>query len=144
MRVELHARLTHLRLVIASLIYVAQQLCQNTEAVQVGVMQNIVEFTRDLVGDVLASRGLAEYWFKGGTDMEGLDEVDRQRAILFEYRAIQTWVQLFRLRQKGFLPEEQWNINCLPWAALASDTWLADRLSVDRPHFFHRAAARIK
>ena len=96
-------------LVIASLIYVARQLRQNTEAVLSESANNLVQLTLHMGGEVATDREVAEYWVKGADNFDALDDVDKQRAIMFEYRAIQAWSHFFRLRQKGVMPDAQWD-----------------------------------
>ena len=95
-------------LVIASLIYVAQQLRHNTEVTLTESANSFVQLTLRMGGDIVSSREVAEYWVKAADDFEGLDEVDKTRAIMFEYRAIQAWSHFFRLREKGLMPDAQW------------------------------------
>ena len=95
--------------VIASLIYVARQLRQNTEVFLSESANSLVQQTLRMGGDVATSREVAEYWVKAGDNFDALDEVDKQRAIMFEYRAIQAWAHWYRLRKRGLFPDEQWN-----------------------------------
>jgi len=95
--------------VIASLIYVARQLRQNTEVVLGESANSLVQHTLHMAGDVANDREVAECWVKAGNDFEALDEIDQQRAVMFEFRAIQGWAHWYRLRQRGLFPDEQWN-----------------------------------
>ena len=103
-----------LGLVIASLIYVGKQLRQNTDTMRLNAAGSYVNLQERLCGEVANSRELAEFWQKGAAQFAELDEVDRQRLLLFEWRAITGWNQLFHLRQEGLMPESQWNE--LVWA----------------------------
>ncbi len=94
--------------VVASLVYVARQLQQNTEAVRADSANTLLQLTVRMAGDVAVSREVGEYWVKAGEDFGSLDRVDQQRAILFEYRAIQGWSHFYRLREQGMMPDEQW------------------------------------
>ena len=98
-------------LVIASLIYVAQQLQQNTAMMRVGASNERVKRDFDIVANLLDSRDLAEVWVKGGTQFDALDEVDQQRAIFFEYRAIVLWHHVFELRQQRLTSDADWHWN---------------------------------
>lgn len=97
--------------VVVSLIYLARQLRQNTEALRVGAAGSWVGLTERLCSEIATSREVAEYWLKAGSSSEfdRLDEVDQQRAIMFEWRAITNWNQWFRLRRQGLMPDAQWN-----------------------------------
>lgn len=93
--------------VIASLIYVAQQLHQNTDMMSVGNAQHMVDFNTNLVGPIVANRELAELWAKGESELDILDPVDRQRIVLFEWQAIGGWYNFFNLRQQDLVSDEQ-------------------------------------
>ena len=95
--------------VIASLIYVAQQLHQNTDMMRVGNAQHFVDFNIRLVGPIVANRELADLWIKGGSDFEALDSIDKQRLVMFEWQAIAGWHNFFNLRQKHLMSDEQWH-----------------------------------
>ncbi len=95
--------------VIASLIYVAQQLHQNTDMMRVGNAQHFVDFNISLVGPIVANRELADLWIKGGSDFETLDPIDKQRVVMLEWQAIAGWYNFFNLRQKHLMSDEQWH-----------------------------------
>lgn len=95
--------------VIASLIYVAQQLHQNTDMMRVGNAQHFVDFNISLVGPIVANRELADLWVKGGSDFETLDPIDKQRIVMLEWQAIAGWHNFFNLRQKHLMSDEQWH-----------------------------------
>jgi hypothetical protein len=96
-------------LVIASLIYVGKQVRQNTDVIRFNAAAYYAGLQERLCGEVANNRELAECWQKGATSFDSLDEVDKQRLILFEWRAITGWNQLFQLRQDNLLPDSQWN-----------------------------------
>jgi hypothetical protein len=85
--------------VIASLIYVARQLKQNTNAMIVNNAHNFVEFNNRLNTPMATNREFAELWVKAGTDFDDLDAVDNQRLIVWEFQAIAAWSNFFNLRQ---------------------------------------------
>lgn len=97
--------------VVVSLIYVGRQLRQNTEMLRVGAAGSWVGLTERLTSEITTSREVAEYWLKAGSSsaFDDLDEVDQQRAIMFEWRAITNWNQWFELRKQGLMPDAQWN-----------------------------------
>ena len=88
-------------LVVASLIYVGRQLRQNTETMRQNAAGYYLALQDRLMGEVANSRELAEYWCKGQAEFGSLDEVDRQRMMLFEQRAI--------AGKEGLVPDSQWN-----------------------------------
>ena len=94
--------------VIASLIYVAQQLHQNTDMMSVGNAQHFVDFNISLVTPIATDREFAELWLKGDADLGTLDPVDRQRLVMFEWQAIAGWYNFFNLRQQNLVSDSQW------------------------------------
>jgi hypothetical protein len=97
--------------VVVSLLYVAKQLRQNTEMLRVSAGGTWVALTERLVAEITTSREVAEYWVKAGpsAQYDSLDEVDQQRAMMFEWRAITNWNHWFQLRKQGLMPDAQWN-----------------------------------
>ncbi len=96
--------------VIGSLLFVARQIRLNTHQMRVNASAEWVELQMNLLNGFVENRDVAAIWVKSGTDadFEALDEVDRQRAVIFEFRAIAAWSHLFQLRQQGLLPDPQW------------------------------------
>ena len=94
--------------VIASLIYVAQQLRQNTDMMRVGNAQHFVDFNISLVNPIVTNRELADVWIKGDSDFDNLDPIDQQRIVMFEWQAIAGWHNFFNLRQQRLVSDEHW------------------------------------
>ena len=82
------AEILGLILVIASLIYLARQIVQTTAMMRVGASNERIQRDTDIVNSIVQSREVAEYWVKGATEFASLDEVDQQRLVFFERRAI--------------------------------------------------------
>jgi hypothetical protein len=95
--------------VIVSLIYVARQVKQNTNAMLVGNAQSLVELNNRLNTPFSVDREFAELWVKAGSDFGSLDAVDQQRLIAWEWQAIAAWSNYFDLRQKGLISDAQWS-----------------------------------
>lgn len=95
--------------VIASLIYVARQLKQNTNAMIVNNAHNFVEFNNRLNTPMATNREFAEVWVKAGSEFDGLDTVDKQRLMVWEFQAIAAWSNFFNLRQNGLISDDQWS-----------------------------------
>ena len=96
-------------LVVASLLYVGREVRQNTETMRQNAAGFYLSLQERLCGEVANSREFAERWLKGASDFESLDGVDRQRMMLFEWRAFTGWNQLFQLRRDGLVPDSQWH-----------------------------------
>ena len=95
--------------VVASLIYVARQLGQNTMMMRVAAASEAVERDYDLVAPMIQSQELAEIWMKGGTEFATLDPAHQTRLMFFERRAIVLWHHRFQLRQQGLVPDASWH-----------------------------------
>ncbi len=95
-------------LVIASLVYVAQQLRQNTNMMRVNAASEWLQRDYDIAASILDSREFAEIWVKSGLEFESLDAVDKQRMLIFERRAFGLWHELFSLREQNLLPDAPW------------------------------------
>ena len=94
--------------VVASLLYVARQIGQNTDQMRINASSERINRDFDITGMLAGSRELAEVWLKGGSELEGLDDVDKIRLMLFERRAITHWHNMFWLRQRHVLPDADW------------------------------------
>lgn len=95
--------------VVVTLIYLATQIRQNTNALRMGAASERLERDYEIVLPVIESREFAEVWLKGADRLEELDEVDRQRVFLFERRALTLWAHIYQLRTQGLLPDASWH-----------------------------------
>lgn len=100
--------------VVASLIYVARQLGQNSAMMRVAASNERVQRDNELGSDLVESRALTEVWLKGDSELEDLDIADRTRLMFFERRAILHWHNMFGVREAGLLPDADWHE--LRWA----------------------------
>ena len=95
-------------LVIASLIYVAQQLHQTSEMMRATHANDLVNINMGLVTPLTSDHDLAQLWINAGSNFDKLESTEQQRMILFEWRAIQAWHNWFNLRQKNLISDSQW------------------------------------
>lgn len=95
-------------LIIASLVYVAQQLKQNTKMLRANHANAFVTHTNGLISPITVNRDFAEFWVRAETEFDGFDAIDRQRIILFEWQALQAWHNWFNLRQQNLISDYQW------------------------------------
>ncbi len=102
------AEIFGLMLVIASLIYVARQLGQTTAIMRVNASGERLQRDTDIANSIIHSREVAEYWVKGATELDSLDETDRQRLMFFERRAIMHWHNMFGLHAQNLVPDSDW------------------------------------
>ena len=94
---------------VTSLIYVGKQIRQNTETMQVNAAGTQAQWVSEVMERVMYSRDNSEWWIKGETKFNTLDEVDKQRLIFHEYGVINMWNHFFFLHQHNLMPDEQWN-----------------------------------
>jgi hypothetical protein len=102
------AQIVGVVLVIVSLVYVARQVRQNTEMARVAAGSQQVQADFDMSESMITSRDLAEIWVKGESEFDLLDEVNKQRLIFFERRAIVWWHHNYQLNERGLLSASEW------------------------------------
>ena len=95
--------------VVASLIYLGRQLSQNNATMRAQASQAWTELNFELAGPVAADREFSELWRKGANQFSSLDEIDQQRLIMYEWRAIEAWHHLFEMHQQKILPAAHWD-----------------------------------
>jgi len=95
--------------VVASLIYVARQLAQNTAMMRVAASSEGVERDSEIVAPIIQSQELAELWMKGDTEFSSLLPADQTRLVFFERRAIVLWHHRFQLRRQHLVPDAAWH-----------------------------------
>ena len=95
-------------LVVASLIYVAQQVRQNTSMMRSAAASGFVELDYIVSNSMIENRDVAEIWVRGERDFDAMDEVDRARMLVFERRALELWQHSSYMRQEGLFPDYKW------------------------------------
>lgn len=132
------AQIIGVGLVVASLVYVGRQVRQSSETMRQNAAGYYLGLQDRLMQEVANNREVAEFWCKGAAEFDTLDEVDKQRLMLFEQRAIAGWNQLFLLRRDGLVPDSQWNE--LLWSVKhfgsrqsARETWNLFKASFGKP-----------
>lgn len=103
------AELTGVIAVVISLVYVGRQVRQNTEIMQMNAVSEQTQWSTEVISYVFNNRDTAEYWAKGKTEFDSLDDIDQQRLIVFEVGIIDKWNQFFNLRQKHLMPDARWS-----------------------------------
>ena len=94
--------------VVASLVYVGRQVGQNTAMMRVAASSEAMERDFDLVTPAIESNELMEIWLKGHDRFDELSDVEKQRLLFFERRAVTLWHHNFQLRRQGLLPDANW------------------------------------
>ena len=124
--------------VVASLIYVARQLVQNTRMMRASVSNERVARDFDLSGAVFNSREFAEIWCKARSGLDTLDEIDQIRVVMHARSALKHWQNMFALRQQNLVTDGDWNelLWLIPHFGDYQSTrtaWTMFRESFDRP-----------
>ena len=94
--------------VIASLIYVGKQIHLNTELMRIGSEDAYAQWSNGILKEFGYDRDFAGVWIKGNADFDNLDEIDKQRLLLYEWNAINMWHYFFNLHRQKILPETEW------------------------------------
>ena len=94
--------------VIGSLLYLALQVRHGNSLVQATASTEYMQRVFDITGLFVRDRKLAEVWATAGTNFDELDEVDQQRLLFFEWRAIESWNLAFTQRKSGVLGDSEW------------------------------------
>jgi hypothetical protein len=95
--------------VIGSLIYVARRVGQNTAMMRVNAASERLQREYDIASPMIQSREIAEIWLKAGTDFDSLDDIDKERMMVYERRAIALWHHVFVLRQQKLYANAEWH-----------------------------------
>ena len=88
-------------LVVASLVYLAQQVRQNTSMMRSAAASGFVEMDFNISNSMIENRDVGEIWVKGEKDFDSMDEVDRARMLVFERRALEAWQHNFYMHEEG-------------------------------------------
>jgi hypothetical protein len=104
------ADITGVIAIIASLIYVARQINQNTQTLQINAGTAIETWGSTVMLAAATDREFAEVWNKGDSQFKDLDQVDQSRLLLFEMSGIARFAHFFALREQGVLPETNWQM----------------------------------
>ncbi len=94
--------------VIASLVYVARRVGQNTAMMRVRAASERLQREFDIASPMIQSREIAEIWVKAESEFDSLDNVDQERMMVYERRAIALWHQVFVLRQQKLYADAEW------------------------------------
>jgi len=124
--------------VVASLIYVAKQLGQNTAMMRVNASNERMQREFDISSTVIESQEFAEIWCKGDTEFDSLDDIDRQRLIFFERRAIVHWNNMFGSRTQNLLDDStwlelRWVIQNFGKRRASRETWQIVKIAFEKP-----------
>ena len=124
--------------VVASLVYVARQLGQNTAMMRLNAASERIHWDYEIAAPLIQSREIAEIWAKGESEFASLDAIDQHRLMFFERRAIVLWHHLFQLRQQHLLPDADWHehtwiIQNLGRRQAIRETWDVFREAYEKP-----------
>lgn len=94
--------------VIASLLYLATQLRQNTLASAVAAKLAATQLLSQFVDGLIADPDLMKLWLKGRADLESLDDVERARFANMCLKAFWFFSAAQFQRRMGTLREDDW------------------------------------
>ena len=94
--------------VIASLIYVAVQIDQNTLAIEHGTWQDQIFFGREQAELLITEPGLVELVLRAELNPDDLNEVERLKFYEFTTWRIALWSLTFQANLDGLMDEEVW------------------------------------
>ena len=95
--------------VVASLVYVAIQLRQNTAMMRASASRERVQRDAELNSKISDSPEFAALRLNGRADFDRLEEKDRIRLIFFNRCVIVHWHNMFSLRAQNLLSDADWN-----------------------------------
>ena len=125
-------------LVIVSLIYVAKQLRQNTDILRVNGASEWLQRDYEIVEPIIDNREFAEIWLKGDQEFDTLDNVDKNRLIMFERRALGAWYHEFNMHAQKLSAgyrwrEVEWLVQNLGRRQAIREAWRAFKGAYDEP-----------
>jgi len=74
--------------VIASLVYVARRVGQNTAMMRVNAASERLQREFDIASPMIQNRDIAEIWVTAASDFDSLDNVDKERMLVYERRGV--------------------------------------------------------
>jgi hypothetical protein len=95
--------------IIATLIFLARQISQNTKAVRISVAHSIATDARDWNKPLLADAGLALVFQTGTEDPNSLDQKERARFIELCFSLLRMFENAHYQFQHGTLDQELWD-----------------------------------
>jgi hypothetical protein len=95
--------------VIASLVFVAIRLGQNTAMMRINAASERLQREYDIASPMIQNREIAEIWIKADKEFDSLDEIDQERMIVYERRAIALWHHVYILRKRKVFADSEWH-----------------------------------
>jgi len=103
--------------VIASLLYVAAQIRQDTRQRRLETIQVISSEFNGWYDTLASNRELAEMWHRGLFDYQSLDATERVQFTLLTVRILRTWHEQYFQWREGVMDADFWQ----SWVALLED-----------------------
>ncbi len=94
--------------VVASLLYLAQQIRRNTASVQAAAIQTATQGFSDMLAWMASDADLMRLFDEGCHDFDALSKPDRQRFAALMGVLMHTWENILTQTRMGFLPEGVW------------------------------------
>jgi hypothetical protein len=95
--------------IIGSLIFVALQVRQNTEAMRVEALERHADHFRILNLPISENADMADIFRRGLEDLDRLDPTERVRFMALLTMAVRGWEKMFLVRKRRALDEGLWS-----------------------------------
>lgn len=102
------AQLVGIPVVVASLIYVAKQVAQNTRMMRINAAAHRLDQDFEIIAPLIQSESFSNIWIRGDTEFDALSPTEQMRLLFFERRAINSWYHMHQMRVQGILPDAAW------------------------------------
>ena len=117
--------------VVATLVYLAIQIRQNTKVARSATRQAIAEMTINLNSDLIGDQSLGQSFLKD-PESEPVEDGERLRLMARSYRLMRNWENIHYQYLTGMLSEDEWrgfrlNLKaCLQWDS-TNEYWRNER-----------------
>jgi hypothetical protein len=95
--------------VVVSFIFLVRRISQNTAMMRMGSASDRLQREFDIALPMIQSREIAELWIKADQEFDDLDEVDQERMMVYERRAIALWHHIFVMRERKLFADAEWH-----------------------------------
>lgn len=134
--------------VIASLIYLALQIRQNTESVQVASHRGVADQFQRTNLALVEDAKIAELLAEGVADIAALSDVDRLRFEGFLLSIFRTYEELYQLHRKGLVDDELWDSreqSMMQWLSYSGvrSWWFGEQRVIFMASFSAHVEARL-
>jgi len=95
--------------VVVSVVFLVRRISQNTAMMRMGSASDRLQREFDIAQPMIQSREIAELWIKADQNFDNLDQVDQERMMVYERRAIALWHHIFVMRERKLFADAEWH-----------------------------------